>query len=101
MAQDGLAQRVAPLFGLFCVAPRSQTHEGYAPSSRLATAQKSTQRDIPQYFNRLLGQKKVAEIESAASIDGILPGRELGFRNLVHRNLDVPDLGLIPVLLEV
>ena len=36
MAQDGLALWVAPLFGLCRVAPRSQTHEGYAPSSRLA-----------------------------------------------------------------
>ena len=36
MAQDGLARRVAPLFGLCGVAPLAQTHEGYAPSSRLA-----------------------------------------------------------------
>ena len=32
------ALRVAPLFGLACVARRSQIHWGYAPSSRLAQA---------------------------------------------------------------
>ena len=52
--QIASARRVALLFGLSGVASQSQTHEGYAPSSRLAQAKNHQQRGSFQYFNSLL-----------------------------------------------
>lgn len=44
--------------------------------------------------------KKAVEIESAASLEG-LRGKELRFRELVHQDMSVPPLGVIPALVEV
>ena len=57
--QIASARRVALLFGLSGVAPQSQTHKGYAPSSRLAQAKNQQQRGPSQYFNSLLGLERV------------------------------------------
>src|SRR5205809_6833961 len=52
--QIASSRRVARLFGLSGVAPRSQTHPVYAPSSRLAQAKNRYQRAPSQYLNSLL-----------------------------------------------
>ncbi len=60
--------------GLCRVAPRLQTHEGYAPSSRLAQPQKSTQRGMLLYFNRLLKR----DCEMILGADGLCEGGKEG-----------------------
>src|SRR5436190_10530573 len=55
--QPAAARRVAPLFALSGVAPHSQTHKGYAPSSRLTQTKNQRQRGPFHYFNSLLGGK--------------------------------------------
>jgi len=49
-----LAHRVALNFGPSCVAPQSQTHLGYAPSSRLAQAKFQQQCGLSLLFSQLL-----------------------------------------------
>ena len=53
--QPAAARRVVPLFALSGVAPHSQTHKGYAPSSRLTQTKNQRQRGPFHYFNSLLG----------------------------------------------
>ena len=52
-----------------------------------------------------LSEKRTAEIESASSAESVLSslfrGREKAFRDLVHKHLNVPDLSVIPMLVEV